>query len=555
MSMPSLFRVIGACAVWLGAGSAAIAADWQWVVDMPGFIANDTKNPPHVFLWIPPECKQVRGVVVGQHNMEEEGILEHPAFRRVMAEIGFATVWVTPGVGWAFNPDKAGASFDGMFRALAEKSGYHELADAPVVPIGHSAYASFPWHFAVWKPERTLAGVSVSGQWAWYKGREDEKEPVTWNAKALDGIPQLVTYGEYEWAEERLDHGLALRAKFPNWILTTVGEAGAGHFDYSDRKVAYLADYIRSAAKHRLPPRSPLSGPVPLVPVNPSTQGWLYERSHMGARATVAPAPVGAYTGDVSRAMWAFDEESAKAASSFSDEDKGKRIQLVGYRQKGGITPQTGGHQQVTLAFEPIEDGLTFKLSGGFLDTVPQGRPEKWVGKPKDSPIEHGNDPQNIRISRIAGPVQQIGPDTFAIRFNRVGFENAYRCSEIWMLASHPGDATYRRSAQQSLMRISPKLKDGADQTITFPAIADQKIGVKTVALKATSSRAESKVHYYVLAGPAEVVDDDHLAITAIPPRATLPITVTVVAWQWGRTIDPKVKSAEPVTRTFTIGK
>lgn len=49
-------------------------------------------------MWIPSGCKQVRGVVVGMHNMQEEGIMENEKFRKVMAEIGFAEIWITPGL-------------------------------------------------------------------------------------------------------------------------------------------------------------------------------------------------------------------------------------------------------------------------------------------------------------------------------------------------------------------------------------------------------------------------------------------------------------------------
>jgi hypothetical protein len=38
-----------------------------------------------------------------------------------------------------------------------------------------------------------------------------------------------------------------------------------------------------------------------------------------------------------------------------------------------------------------------------------------------------------------------------------------------------------------------------------------------------------------------------------VPVRATQRIDVTVVAWQWGRTVAPAVQTAEPVERTFQI--
>jgi hypothetical protein len=48
-------------------------------------------------------------------------------------------------------------------------------------------------------------------------------------------------------------------------------------------------------------------------------------------------------------------------------------------------------------------------------------------------------------------------------------------------------------------------------------------------------------------------LDNGTLTFTAIPPRAKFPVSVTVVAWQWGRSIDPPVQSANVVGRTFLI--
>jgi len=38
-------------------------------------------------------------------------------------------------------------------------------------------------------------------------------------------------------------------------------------------------------------------------------------------------------------------------------------------------------------------------------------------------------------------------------------------------------------------------------------------------------------------------------------PRAKFPVKVTVVAWQYGRVLEPKLKTAEPVEQTFSIVK
>jgi hypothetical protein len=59
-------------------------------------------------------------------------------------------------------------------------------------------------------------------------------------------------------------------------------------------------------------------------------------------------------------------------------------------------------------------------------------------------------------------------------------------------------------------------------------------------------------VYYYVREGPAEVRGDT-LVFTPIPPRSKFPVKVTVVAWQWGRSVEPKVQTAAPVEMTFSI--
>ena len=52
--------------------------------------------------------------------------------------------------------------------------------------------------------------------------------------------------------------------------------------------------------------------------------------------------------------------------------------------------------------------------------------------------------------------------------------------------------------------------------------------------------------------GPA-YVDGNRLILTAIPPKTTYPVKVTVIAWQYGKNSDPKIKTAEPVKQTFYI--
>lgn len=540
------------CLVLLsGCAATGVAAEWQWSVPVESIVSSENQDHPRAFLWIPPGCEQVRAVVVGQHNMEEEPILEHPVFRRTLSELDMAAVWITPGPDLVFNFTKNNCSyFNEMMTALATESGYTELEFAPIVPIGHSAAASYPWNFAAWNPQRTLAAISVSGQWPFFQySDQPDKE-----AHSIDGVPGLVTMGEYEWAEDRAGEGLKQRQAHPKVPLSMLAEPGGGHFDASDEKVAYLALYLKKAATYRLPKKMPLDGPVQLKAIDPTQEGWLAQRWNSTQGPSVPAAPVTQYAGDPAQAFWFFDKELAEATETFQARYRGKKVDLLGYIQDGSVVEQNKKtHQQVTLKFLPVDDGLTFKLTGTFIDTVPEGRPERWTGLKAGSAVGHATGGGPVTIERICGPVEKLSEDTFAIRFYRMGMNNKKRSNEIWLLATHPGDDQYRRSVQQSVMHFPLRNTEGAEQHITFAEIADQPAGTQSLPLNAVSD-AGAKVHYYVLAGPAEI-DGDTLTFTEIPPRSKFPVKVTVVAWQWGRSIEPKLKTAEPAERTFYLVK
>ncbi len=532
----------------LGNADLGTAAVWQWSAAVPGGRSTETDAAPRAFLWIPPACQRVRAVVVGQHNMEEEFILEHSGFRDALAELSMAAIWVTPPFDHVFRFDRgAGERFEAMMRALATESGYAELEFAPIVPLGHSAAASFPWNFAVWNPRRTLAAISVSGQWPLW---DDPSMPV-WGDRTIDGVPGLVTMGEYEWAEERAAEGLRQRAAHPAWALSMLAEPGGGHFDASDAKVEFLSLYLRKAAEHRLPADWPVDAAPTLTTIDPRRHGWLVDRWRRDEPPSAATAPLNEYAGNASQAFWCFDDEMARAIDAFGARDRGKAVQLLGYVQDGDVVSQVPGtHQQVTLAFKPRGEDLTFRLEGAFLNVVPLGRPERWTGERAGAAIGHaGGDA--VRIERICGPVERLDAHTFAVRFDRVGLNNVKRSREIWLLASHPGDKRYRRAVQQAVMHIPLRQTKGPAPGIEFPALEDQTENGGPISLAAVSDDS-APVHYYVLAGPAEV-DGNQLTLARIPPRARFPVKVTVVAWQWTFGAEGRLQAANTFERSFFI--
>lgn len=511
---------------------------WQWSTKVNSMVSPETNDHPKAFLWVPENCKQIKGVVFGQHNMIEEGMLENSYFRKVMAELGFAEVWVTPVVSWTYETSKnEDKNIDEMFQSLAKVSGYQELAYAPIVPIGHSAMASFPWNFAAFNPERTLALVSVHGDAPQSNLTGSGKPNPDWGNRNIDGIPSLFVMGEYEWWEKRIAPAYNYIAKHPQSVITLFADAGHGHFDYSDAMVKYVADYIREAAKRRLPNTISLTNYPNLKKVKPES-GWLMDKWRHDSIPKFRPAPFKQFVGDRRITSWVFDGKTAKATEAFYAQARGKKKQHIGFKQNGKIITPEKTHANFQLNFKPLNDGISFVVAPFFSDSL-RLKPVSDFAKTK------------LLIDRICGPVKKINDTTFRIKFDKLGFNNTKRSSDIWLLAHNNGDAVYKSAVQQLHLRFPIINKEGKPQTIDFSPIANVKVGVGTIALNAKSS-AGAKVDYYIKEGPA-YLKDSILHFTKIPPKAKFPIKVTVVAWQYG--IAGALQSAQPVEQSFFIVK
>ncbi|GHU79964.1 hypothetical protein FACS1894145_5300 [Bacteroidia bacterium] len=524
------------------------AAEWQWSIEIKSMVSDETNNHPRAFLWIPADCKQVRGIVVGMHNMTEEGIFEHETFRKALSEIGFAEIWVTPGIDPLFDVTKgAQTAFDEMLNTLSEVSGYSELRYAPVVPIGHSAYATYPWNFAAWNPEKTVALLSVHGDAPQTNLTGCGRPNLDWGNRTTDGIPGLMVMGEYEWWEDRLTPVFAYKNTHPKSPVSLLGDAGHGHFDHSDSLVKYLALFVKKAAHYRLEnichsgldPES-LAKPVKLKPIDPAS-GWLADRWHPDQTPPKAKAaPYNQYKGDKSNAFWYFDEEMARETEKFYAAARGKKEQYIGFLQNNELlTFNEESHARIHAKFEPENDGLTFHLSAAFTDTLRR----KLVS-------DHSNQ-GTITIDRICGPVEKVNDTTFTVRFYRMGLNSQRRTGDIWLIARHDGDNRYKSAVQQLNLRIPHRNTEGKEQHILFSPLPNVNQNVKSITLHATADSG-LPVYYYVKEGPAEISGNE-LIFTAIPPGTKFPVKVTVVAWQYGRSTGEKVQTADAVENSFYI--
>lgn len=517
----------------------AKSAEYQWSVKVKGYISSETNAEPEAFLWIPPDCRQVKAVVVGQHNMCEEPILENAVFRKTMAELSFAIVWISPGIDQQWDVRNGCPKvFDDMMDSLAGKSGYSELKYAPIVPLGHSAMATFPWNFAAWNPDRTLAIISYHGDAPRTNLTGYGRENLEWGRnRNIDGIPGLMIEGEYEWWEARVNPALAFRMMYPESCISFLCDAGHGHFDVSDEVVHYISMFIKKAAQYRLPQIQPLDKPVQLVKVD-NRQGWLAERWHIDQGKRASPAPFNSYKGDTHDAFWYFDKEIADATENYYAKECGKKAQYLGFVWQGQLFPfNPSSHAQYSIAaIQPDADGMTYHLSATFTDSTH---------------LHFSNVHANteIRVERICGPIQKINDATFRVQFYRMGFNNSRRTDDVWLLARNNGDAVYKSAVQQFNFKIPYPLTEGKPQHILFPTITDIKKDIRSIRLNARSDNG-LQVCYYVKEGPAEIRGNE-LVFTKIPPRATFPLKVTVVGWQYG--LKGKVQSAAPLERSFFV--
>ena len=515
------------------------AAPWQWSVEIKELISEETNAHPSAYLWIPENCKQVRAVIIGQHNMTEETIFEHPEFRKNMGKLGIAEIWITPGIDQRWDVTKGTQQiFETMMKNLSEISGYTELEFAPVIPIGHSAMATYPWNFAAWNPERTLAVLSIHGDSPRTHLTGYGRANLDWGTRTIEGIPSLMVMGEDEWWEDRLITSFDYRREYPNAPLSFLADAGHGHFDISDELIDYLSLFLKKTVEYRLPEHSSLDAPIQLIPVE-AKNGWLADRWRKNEKPTAEAASYDKYKGDKNHAFWYFDKEMADATEKYYANERGKTEQYIGFEQKGKlITFNPKSHVRMSPSFQPEADGVTFHLKAVYTDMLRN-----------EYSKEHSTHP--IRMSRICGPVEVVNDTTFTVRFYRMGLDNPKRTGGICLMASVKQDHKYRSAVQQVEIRIPYRNKEGISQRIIFPKLSDVKASVKEISLNGTADSG-LPVYYYVKEGPAEI-KGDKLVLTKIPPRAKFPVKVTVVAWQYGRSGESKVQTAEAVEQSFYI--
>jgi len=519
-----------------------IDTTYQWSVPMPS-----PQFERRAYLWIPPTCQRVRGVVVGLQNMLEKLMFQNGDFRDACAAENLAILYIAPGsvsthkndpaLALGFKDPKEGTrQLQQVLTDLAAESGYSEIQFAPLITVGHSAATPFVWGYTSTNPDRVIASIPYKG---WIPG----------NAAA--GVPIL--YTDSEWAEVggpkwglswAKDAAVITKTRAAsNAFLGEYIEIGNGHYAWQPASAKILGMFIRKSMAARIPPDEPMDKPTQLKAV-PIESGVLVDPATLG-RADFKAYPYDDYPGDKKSAAWYFDNELATTIDQYMSERLAKKPEVVDFLINGKPAPldKTG-----TADLHPtlLADGVTWKVQACFLDKAP-------------AQLQYGDDSLGHASGGVyfhagSGALKQVGPDTFRVWLTRGGIERQGNPWDPWIIATAPGDAEYRSADRPLHVWIDIRRKDGKPQTIEFPLMADQPADTKSLKLEATASSG-LPVQYFVISGPVEIGGNDTLTFLPIPPRAKFPIRVLVGAYQWGRATGDKFASAGPVTCQFFITK
>ena len=501
-----------------------------------------------LYLWIPDNCVQLRGLILLGANVPEHMLVGHSSIRKVCEDNNLGIIWSTPSFmnfrksttsdGKALNMSleyKTTVNFlQELLNGLAEKSGYPEVATVPWLPMGESAHLLMVDALLEQKPERCMAGIFIKNNHLPPKNRD---------------VPVLVAFGTaQEWGQDQIDIRtrwndvdgaykkiVTERKNNPNWPLSYIIDGSSGHFDCSDELVSYFAKYINLVAKYRLPS----DGSSVLKPVQLNS-GFL---AHMPISKDF-DKPVLAYSNLKSEEIglpWFFDKKSAEEAQNFARINWKADTQIPAFMDgNGNVAPFSFNGISKLIPSEMGTDGITFTFKPVMLDKIPSNFS---IGA--GDPLLKTN--YNPTIEWLCGQFKPIGENQFRISLDRM-----YPNMTSYLGVRQKGNENIRTIFQPGGLTL-PKNNTGTPQTISFNKIEDVNVGVKSVQLVA-SSDSGLEVNFYVVAGPA-IIEGNKLIFTKIPPKSKFPITVTVAAWQWGRSVEPKIKMAEIIKQNFSIKK
>ena len=519
---------------------SGIDSVWQYS------IALEPGTERRAYLWIPPHCSKVRGVLFGLQNMLERPMFEDYEIRDAVASVDMAIVLVSPG-SW---PQKdlerqpnlefkdAAESIAGIqtvLSGLAKESGYTEIEFVPLLLTGHSAASPFVWGVTRAWPGRVFAFLPMKG----------------YHVDAI--VPDVPTLKiEQEWAEWGANWGEVWQSDMQQAadkvevadhpLFGDFADLGSGHFDWHHDAARIIGMFLRKAAEARLPTNPPAGVPIRLKPISPDS-GVLVDPHTLGTSKFKA-VPYRQWKGDSRYAFWYFDGEMADAINTYMKTRLEKKPEVIDFVVDDKSVPlTTNGFAAIKPQF--LADGIHFRVLAQSLLASPSTN--LYEGRP----LGHADTAIVYRVS--SGALLQTGPDTFMMGARSGGLTRQGQPWEPWIMAYEPGDAVYRSADRPAHILIDIRNKVGNSQTLKFEKLSDVTAEVTTVPLSAQASSG-LPVQFYVESGPA-IVEGNILRILSVPPRSHYPIKIIVSAYQWGRVGAQPVQSVGPETQEFFMRK
>jgi pimeloyl-ACP methyl ester carboxylesterase len=525
-----------ALALIVGAVPAGVAAKtsepavFQYRTEVAG-----RERPVEAFLWVPPDAERIRGVVVAGMTVMERELVQDSEIRAVCRTEGLAVVFFRSGLGSVDVP--------GVLAVFAAGSGYDELATAPVFLVGHSAGGPQAKAWARRLADRCFGLVLFRGGVPGGSDAVPETVPTLALVGQFDEFGGVMRDASGREAWERVLEEVAAERAESNRLGGAAIEAGAGHFAWSDRSADVIAEFLRATSRRRIAAEPAAPGAAVCRRVE-ATEGWLTPLRREEMRS-VSAAPVTAYAGDPGGAGWLPSAEVAAAVARSQAGFAGRRDQFL--RWADPFTVEAG----VRYFFSRIawiSDGQTFSVSPVPADVYPPthaGEGPVWAEAGRSVGASAGL----IRIRAVSGPIEVAGPAEFRLRYS--GLTPAGEPTRVTFLAFREGDTDYRYTELVGMLaRGFEGARDGQPQTLSFPQPHNPAPG-RPVDLRAASD-AGLPVEFYVAYGPGRI-RQGRLEVAELPRRAPGPLEIKVVAWQFGRRLEPQVAPAVPVARSVTV--
>ncbi|NDP19978.1 MAG: T9SS type A sorting domain-containing protein [Paludibacter sp.] len=469
---------------------AQTTANHQW-----SFMNTDASSKK-AFLWIPNSCSSgIRALFIASHTSIEELLVTDSLFRVTAEKEQMAILYTRQDINCSNAPADT-IKILNLLNEFAQLSGFTELKYVPWVTWGHSAGTLTATGLGFWKPSRTIAIITHSGNLLIPK----------WTPKELPNVPFMAIKGqfeewsvgtnipsqcgteyEYNWVRDTV---ISARKKFISPFLASVTmRPGEGHMGINTKlEIPLITMFIEKSIEKRLPKGVYASnGLIQLNPIAENT-GWLSETTiHDYAHLKIDSFP---NFSDPTSCYWHLDKEMA----------------TMWYNYQNDVTKQT---QDLNVRSNPpkVSPTLTFNYGTSTSNDCGMNFSASNFDMSKDYSFSGFTSTSGL-------PVQLMGTDCLAsvtsegiVKINPCVFDFGTRAR---LLMRQDGDATYQIRDRQIALTVIKKTS-GTTQTVSIASIPACAPG-DTITYNATLTSGLTPT-VYLLSGPGKMIAGNKIVV------------------------------------------